>query len=125
MFHNFNFFLLFRFGNKASTNTSEERQRLIARKEGVRTRRRNEVWLNYAKAALLIVFGTAITIILGQPLVQSIAQFSVAANIPSFLISYVVIPLALTFRQALRAVKSSRHKTEKDISLTLSEVYAT
>ena len=103
------------------TSGAEEQQSLIAREEES-IASNYEVWLNYTKAGILIILGTAITVVLGQPLVESLANFSSAANIPSFLIAYIVIPIALNFRQALSAVSSAKHKTEKDISLTLSEV---
>ncbi|KAL5841522.1 hypothetical protein ACOSQ3_012125 [Xanthoceras sorbifolium] len=98
--------------------TSEEHQSLSRRKES----KKNKPWWNILKAAFLVSLGTAVTVLLAQPLMQSLQEFSTAANIPSFLVSYVVIPLALGFRQALRTVTSTRQKTEKVVSLTFSEI---
>ncbi|KAL5774337.1 hypothetical protein ACOSP7_011894 [Xanthoceras sorbifolium] len=98
--------------------TSEEHQSLSRRKES----KKNKPWWNFLKAAFLVSLGTAVTVLLAQPLMQSLQEFSTAANIPSFLVSYVVIPLALGFRQALRTVTSTRQKTEKAVSLTFSEI---
>nr|XP_023907306.1 sodium/calcium exchanger NCL2-like isoform X1 [Quercus suber] len=101
--------------------TTEEEIRLLAqRKESKGT---DMAWSNYIKAAFLLILGTAITVLLAQPLMQTLQEFSTAVNIPSFLVSYVVIPLALNYRQTLRAITSARQKTEKAISLTFSEIY--
>lgn len=104
--------------------TTEEQQSLIAKNVATQSAAndRRKDWLNYVKAGLLVILGTTITLTLGQPLVGTLVRFSFAANVPSFLISYVVIPLALNFGQAVRAISSAREKTEKAISLMLSEV---
>ncbi|KAG5561809.1 hypothetical protein RHGRI_004751 [Rhododendron griersonianum] len=80
-------------------------------------------WLNYLKASFYLILGTAITALLGLPLMEAVADFATAANISSFAVSYVVIPLALNYRQALSTITSARKKTQKAISLTLSEIY--
>lgn len=79
-------------------------------------------WLKYLKASFYLILGTAITALLGLPLMEAVADFATAANISSFAVSYVVIPLALNYRQALSTITSARKKTQKAISLTLSEV---
>ncbi|XP_023907314.2 sodium/calcium exchanger NCL2 isoform X2 [Quercus suber] len=110
-----------KFFNSNSKKTTEEEIRLLAqRKESKGT---DMAWSNYIKAAFLLILGTAITVLLGQPLMQTLQEFSTAVNIPSFLVSYVVIPLALNYRQTLKAITSARQKTEKAISLTFSEIY--
>ena len=101
--------------------STDEQQRLLAQKK--ESKGTNKSWLNYINAAFLLILGTAITVLLAQPLMQTLQEFSTAVNIPSFLVSYVVIPLALNYRQTLRAITSARQKTEKAISLTFSEVY--
>ncbi|KAK3207018.1 hypothetical protein Dsin_021064 [Dipteronia sinensis] len=85
--------------------------------------KKNESWWNYVKAAFLVSLGTAVTVLLTQPLMESLQELSTAVNIPSFLVSYVVIPLALSSRQALKTVTSARQKTENAVSLTFSEIY--
>ncbi|XP_024024767.1 sodium/calcium exchanger NCL2 [Morus notabilis] len=113
------------FRRNSAKTTTEEQQSLIAKNVATQSAANDgrKDWLNYVKAGLLIILGTAITLTLGQPLVGTLVQFSFAANVPSFLISYVVIPLALNFGQAVRAISSAREKTEKAISLMLSEIY--
>ncbi|KAK2642191.1 hypothetical protein Ddye_023954 [Dipteronia dyeriana] len=86
-------------------------------------RKKNESWWNYVKAAFLVSLGTAVTVLLTQPLMESLQELSTAVNIPSFLVSYVVIPLALSSRQALKTVTSARQKTQSTASLTFSEIY--
>ncbi|CAL5411361.1 unnamed protein product [Camellia sinensis] len=99
----------------------EEQQRLLTQ----RTKRQSakKSWSNHFKAAFLLLLGTAITVILAEPLIEAISDFASAANISSFYVSYIVIPLALNYRLGLSAITSSRQKTEKAISLTLSEIY--
>lgn len=102
---------------------TEEQQRLITQNTTTpATTANNNDWLNYIQAGGLIILGTAITLVLGQPLVMTLVEFSFAANVPSFLISYVVIPLALNVGQAMSAISAAKQKTEAAISLTMSEV---
>jgi Ca2+/Na+ antiporter len=101
--------------------TSEEQKSLVAQKK--ETKSTYKGWLNYVKAGFLIVLGTAITIVLAQPLMETLQDFSSAVNISSFMVSYVVIPIAMNYRQVLSTITSAREKTEKAISLTFSEVY--
>ncbi|KAA8519701.1 hypothetical protein F0562_013854 [Nyssa sinensis] len=79
-------------------------------------------WGNYFKAAFQLLLGTAILALLAQPLVIAVIDFSSSANISSFYIAYVVIPLALNYGTALSAFTSARQKTQTAISLTLSQV---
>ncbi|KAL6992433.1 hypothetical protein U1Q18_010542 [Sarracenia purpurea var. burkii] len=83
----------------------------------------NKSWLNYIKAGFLLLLGTTITILLGNPLIETVEEFSASANISSFNVLYVVIPLALNYRQAVAAITAARQKTRRAISLTLSEIY--
>ncbi|XWS18476.1 hypothetical protein CRYUN_Cryun32bG0046700 [Craigia yunnanensis] len=103
---------------------NEEKQSLLPAKKGSEKRKgTDKPWWNYIKAAFLITLGTAITVLLTNPLMTTLVDFSTSVNIPSFLVSYVVIPLALSFRLALRAITSVGQKTEKAASLTFSELY--
>ncbi|XP_022715795.1 sodium/calcium exchanger NCL2-like [Durio zibethinus] len=103
---------------------NKEKQSLLPAKKGNEVRKGSDKpWWNYTKAAFLITLGTAITVLLADPLMTSVVEFSTSVNIPSFLVSYVVIPLALSVRQALEAITSAGQKTEKAVSLTFSELY--
>ncbi|XVE88151.1 hypothetical protein DITRI_Ditri19aG0045100 [Diplodiscus trichospermus] len=111
------------FRSRAKKN-NEENQSLLPAKKGSEVRKgTDKPWWNYIKAAFLITLGTAITALLTSPLMTTLVDFSTSINISSFLVSYVVIPLALSFRLALRTISSARQKTEKAASLTFSELY--
>ncbi|KAJ4828545.1 hypothetical protein Tsubulata_035969 [Turnera subulata] len=115
--------------NKTKVNSSdskestEEQQRLVAKENQSKKDAEKCAWWNYTKATFLILLGTALTVILGSPLLQAVQAFATAVNVPSFLVSYFIIPLALSFRQAYRHIVSAAEKTEKSVSLTLSEIY--
>lgn len=126
------------FRNTTSKKThDEEQQPLVADKEGSAqaadntwlndkegsTQDADNPWLNYFKATFLLIIGTVISFILGSPLMLCIQDVATAANIPTFIASYVVVPFALSFRLAVMAIKSAREKTETAISLTFSQIY--
>lgn len=60
--------------------------------------------------------------LLAMPLIQTIEEFSNAVNIPSFIITYIIIPVAMNYSEAVDAIKSAREKTKEAMSLTFSEV---
>ncbi|KAK6268689.1 hypothetical protein QUC31_012849 [Theobroma cacao] len=107
----------------AKKNNEEKRSLLPAKKWSKARKGTDNPWWNYTKAFFLITLGTAITVLLANPLMITLQEFSTSANIPSFLVSYVVIPWALSFRLAFRAISSARQKTENAASLTFSELY--
>ncbi|CAN6553153.1 unnamed protein product [Malus baccata var. baccata] len=107
--------------SKNETSMEDQQTPLISNKK--KTRGADTSWMNLLKAAFLIILGTAITVFLSMPLMVSLQEFSTAASIPSFMTSYVVIPLATNYRLALMSVSSAKEKTENAISLTLSEIY--
>ncbi|XP_021907729.1 sodium/calcium exchanger NCL1-like [Carica papaya] len=116
---------LSRWLHKANTyETSEELQSLLPR--GPRTYyvvKKYETCWNYIKAAFFVIFGISMAILLARPLMQSIQEFSNEVGIPSFLVSYALIPLGLSCRQAVRAISTANEKTENAVSLTFSQLY--
>ncbi|XVE88154.1 hypothetical protein DITRI_Ditri19aG0045400 [Diplodiscus trichospermus] len=80
-------------------------------------------WWIYIKAAFLITLGIAVIVLFTTPLVNSVVDFSKSAQIPSFFVSYVAIPIALSFRLALKAITSAKHKTDKAASQAISKIY--
>lgn len=100
--------------------STDEGQSLLV--QGTSVPRNEEPWKNYIKAAYFIFLGTAISVLLALPLIQSAVAVATAANIPSFFIPYVVIPLTLATRSAGRTISSAKMKTPESISLTLSQV---
>ncbi|KAF4393077.1 hypothetical protein F8388_012586 [Cannabis sativa] len=113
----------FNLTSEKSLTKEEERLLVVApNMTSITTKATKEVWFNYIKASLFILFGASITLFLAAPLMETVQKFSTAANIPSFLGSYVMLPLALTYSQAFNVITSAKHKTENAISLTLSEL---
>ncbi|CAI9783707.1 unnamed protein product [Fraxinus pennsylvanica] len=82
----------------------------------------SSVWV-FIKSVLQVLLGIIIVTYLGEPLTTSILQLSYSMNVPSFAISFVVVPLAMNCRAAIAAISPASHKSEKSASLTFSEIY--
>lgn len=102
---------------------SGEQQSLLAKEAKQLSEAVKNSWFNCLKAVTLLIIGIAMLTILAQPLVETIDDFSSAINIPSFIVSYVFIPMAMSYRETIGAIKSARQKTKEAISLTFSEVH--
>lgn len=106
--------------NKAQLNDSEEQESLL----GSSTRQRgSNSWGIYLRASWFLIFGTGMAYVLSEPLVSSMISLANAANIPSFWISYCVLPIALNYNGILQSVASALQKDKKTNSLTLSSLY--
>ncbi|CAN4117691.1 unnamed protein product [Withania somnifera] len=77
----------------------------------------------WMKAILLLVIGIVILGLLAEPLIKSVGSFSRAINVPSFFISFILVPLATNARIAISAVNEASRKKQRTNSLTLSEIY--
>nr|GEU73014.1 sodium/calcium exchanger NCL2-like [Tanacetum cinerariifolium] len=77
--------------------------------------------LEYLEALSLVLFGTAVTILISTPLTTDVWTFASNANVPSFLIPYFVIPCFSSISRILSTIKSASQKTERAASLTLSQ----
>ncbi|KAK4485288.1 hypothetical protein RD792_007921 [Penstemon davidsonii] len=75
-----------------------------------------------SKCVLQVVLGIAILTFLSGPLMNSIQQFSDAIGVPSFFISFVIVPVAMNARSAILAIFPASQKSSKTSSLTFSEV---
>ncbi|XP_030460143.2 sodium/calcium exchanger NCL2-like [Syzygium oleosum] len=106
-----------------SQGTSDEQASLLSQDSTSKPTSKLAVWWNYTKAGFLIILGTGVMMLIGQPLMESIEEFATAADIPSFFVSYILIPLAMSYRQILGAISSAKKKTQKDISGAFTEVY--
>ncbi|KAL3615116.1 hypothetical protein CASFOL_040777 [Castilleja foliolosa] len=80
-------------------------------------------WLNYFRAAFFVIVGTVMLCALAEPLIRTVVDFSQAANLSSFSVSYLAIPFAMNYGAAVQSIASARQKTQKSISLTLSALY--
>ena len=98
-------------GNSSSTNTS-------------RSPRPTNRWLNYLKAVFFVILGIVLLCAFAEPLINSVVSFATAANLPNFSVGYLAIPLAMNYRVAVQTIASSRQKSQKTISLTLSALYS-
>lgn len=76
----------------------------------------------FNKAMLQVLLGIAILTLCAKPLVISIEDLSDAMGMPSFLIPFVMVPLALNARMAIAAIFPASQKSSKTASLTFSEV---
>ncbi|KAI3948007.1 hypothetical protein MKW92_019997 [Papaver armeniacum] len=76
------------------------------------------------KAALLLILGISLLSLLAEPLVEVVQNFSNSANIPSFFVSFVLLPVATNTRRAVTAISSASRKNPRTTSLTISEIYA-
>ncbi|XP_052178502.1 sodium/calcium exchanger NCL1-like isoform X2 [Diospyros lotus] len=75
----------------------------------------------WMKAIMLLLVGISILGVLAEPLIQSVQNFSKSAKIPSFFISFVLVPLATNARAAISAITAASHKKLRTTSLTFSE----
>ncbi|KAK3036296.1 hypothetical protein RJ639_031268 [Escallonia herrerae] len=80
------------------------------------------IWA-WTKALALLVLGVIILAVLAEPLIDSVQNFSSTASVPSFFISFILVPLATNARVAISAIKSARRKKPRTTSLTFSEIY--
>ncbi|KAL3739958.1 hypothetical protein ACJRO7_021265 [Eucalyptus globulus] len=110
-------------GNQSQETRPEQESLLLPHYKTSKSTGRFDVWWNYTKAGFLIIVGSGITVLLAGPLGDSFEEFGRAAGIRPFFISYVLIPLATSYRQVLAAVISVKKKTKRDISGALTEVY--
>lgn len=85
--------------------------------EGVDDPRRTTI-----KAVLLLLLGTIIAAAFADPLVDAVGNFSAATSIPSFFISFIVLPFATNSSEAVSAIIFATRKKQRSASLTFSEV---
>ncbi|XP_057795924.1 sodium/calcium exchanger NCL2-like [Salvia miltiorrhiza] len=81
--------------------------------------------LAWGKAIALLLLGIVMLGLLAEPLIRSVRDFSAAANLPSFFVAFVFVPLATNARLAVSAISEARKKKLHTTSLTLSEIYGT
>eukprot|EP00250_Pteridium_aquilinum_P003862 c14138_g1_i1 orf=45-1841(+) len=75
------------------------------------------------KAIFYLLVGTLLISLFSQPLVDAITNFSVATHIPSFFVSFVLLPLASNSSESISSVIFAKHKQVLHSSLTYSEIY--
>ncbi|XP_073146572.1 sodium/calcium exchanger NCL-like [Henckelia pumila] len=70
-----------------------------------------------------VLFGIVVLTFLGGPLMESILGLSYSMSLPSFCISFVIVPLAMNARALIAAILPASRKSERSASLTFSEIY--
>ncbi|KAI4322990.1 hypothetical protein L6164_022634 [Bauhinia variegata] len=75
------------------------------------------------KAILYVVLGIALLSVLAEPLIESVHSLSEGAGIHPFFVSFILVPLATSAREATSAVKEARKKKTRTTSLAISEIY--
>ncbi|XP_022773820.1 sodium/calcium exchanger NCL-like [Durio zibethinus] len=82
---------------------------------------KNPVW-NTFKAGMMLLLGTIVAAVFADPLVDAVDSFSTASSIPSFFVSFVILPIACT-SEAVSALNFAGRKKLKTASLTYSQIY--
>ncbi|GLT76338.1 hypothetical protein SLA2020_480070 [Shorea laevis] len=82
----------------------------------------NPRWTSF-KAVLMLLLGTLIAAAFADPLVDAVDDFSDATGIPTFFISFIVLPLATNASESVTAIIFASRKKQKTASLTFSELY--
>ncbi|WMV17882.1 hypothetical protein MTR67_011267 [Solanum verrucosum] len=77
----------------------------------------------FNKSIFQVILGIAMMTLCSKPLVNSIKKLSEAIGMPSFLIPFVIVPLALNARMTIAAIYPASQKCSKTASLTFSEIY--
>ncbi|KAH7843988.1 hypothetical protein Vadar_023186 [Vaccinium darrowii] len=75
------------------------------------------------KAAFLLLGGTLLAAAFADPLVDAVDNFSDATSIPSFFISFIVLPLVTNSSESVSAIIFASRKRMRSASLTFSELY--
>jgi Ca2+/Na+ antiporter len=74
------------------------------------------------KAVLFLIVGTVCAASFADPLVDSVNGFSTASRIPSFFISFVLLPLASSASDGISSLLFAARKSKRIMSLTYSQV---
>ncbi|GJS98846.1 sodium/calcium exchanger NCL-like protein [Tanacetum coccineum] len=75
------------------------------------------------KAVLFLLLGTVVAALFADPLVDAVDGFSASTSIPSFFISFIVLPLATNSSESVSAIIFASRKKQRSASLTFSELY--
>ncbi|XP_057764345.1 sodium/calcium exchanger NCL1-like [Salvia miltiorrhiza] len=78
---------------------------------------------DFFRSVFQVLLGISILTFLGKPLTTNILQLSNAMGFPSFIISFLVVPLAMNARTAVAAILPASKKSQETASWTFSEIY--
>ncbi|CAI9760167.1 unnamed protein product [Fraxinus pennsylvanica] len=77
----------------------------------------------FSKSVFEVILGIAVLTFFSGPLMTSIEQISDAIGVPSFFISFVIVPAAMNAATAISAIFPASQKSSRTASLTFSEIY--
>ena len=80
---------------------------------------KNPKW-SASKAVLMLLLGSLIAATFADSLINAVGNFSTDTNIPSFLVSFTVLPFAISSEAVAALMFASQNKMR--ISLTFSKV---
>ncbi|CAL9781589.1 unnamed protein product [Musa acuminata subsp. burmannicoides] len=111
-----------KFMHEFHMNTKDQLNMLIDQSDEVVEGVYNPIWICF-KSILLLLLGTALAAIFADPLVDAVDNFSIATSIPSFFMSFIVMPLATDSSEAVSSIIFASRKKQRTSSLTFSEIY--
>lgn len=100
--------------------TKKEQELLGDQNDEVVERIENAKW-HATKAGLMLLLGTLIAAVIADPLVDVVENFSTATSIPSFFVSFVILPFASS-SEVVSTLIFAKKKKSRMASLMYSEV---
>ncbi|KAE8076021.1 hypothetical protein FH972_014696 [Carpinus fangiana] len=110
-----------RFLNQFHQKTKKEQELLGDQNDEVVERIENANW-HASKAAVMLLLGTLLAAVVADPLVDVVENFSTSTGIPSFFVSFVILPFASS-SEAVSTLIFARRKKSRMASLMYSEIY--
>ncbi|KAF3656636.1 putative paraspeckle component 1-like [Capsicum annuum] len=80
----------------------------------------------FCKSLFQVILGVAILTLCADPIMDNIIRLAQAIGVPSFFLSFVIVPLAVNARTAITAItllSSANKQSSTTSSLTFSEIY--
>ncbi|XP_062153908.1 sodium/calcium exchanger NCL-like [Alnus glutinosa] len=110
-----------RFLNHFHQQTKKEADLFSDQNDEAVERIENAKW-HASKAGLMLLLGTLIAAVIADPLVDVVDNFSTATSIPSFFVSFVILPFASS-SEVVSTLIFARKKKSRMSSLMYSEIY--
>ncbi|KAG7988256.1 hypothetical protein I3843_03G178300 [Carya illinoinensis] len=107
--------------NNFHLQTWKEQDRLGDQNDEVVEGIQNANW-HATKAVLMLLLGTLIAAVTADPLVDAVENFSTATSIPSFFVSFVILPFASS-SEVVSTIIFAKKKNLRMASLMYSEIY--
>ncbi|KAK4789394.1 hypothetical protein SAY86_020713 [Trapa natans] len=108
--------------NSFQRRTHQELGLLVDQEGGAVTHDSGNIKMHIMKAVLMLLGGTVIAGVFADPLVDAVDNFSNATSIPSFFVSFVILPFASSSEVVSTLIFTSRKKM-RTTSLAFSEIY--